>query len=153
MSSSPQGSGGTSASNNETMEDLIKELNKAILALRTLIEREYPNRREIEAKFVNKTTWDHRLRLILVTILFASLLSFLGTTALMAKCFLGATRPDACAIIPGFESNEIRRTGLYDDIEDHNKRLKRIEDELGIKDDPNDRLDRIERKLGIKDPS
>lgn len=151
MTSSPQGSGGASASN-ETMEDLIKELNKAILALRTLIEREYPNRREIEAKFVNKTTWDHRLRLLLVTILFASLLSFFATASIMSACFLGTERPETCGLIPGFSSNEVRRQGLYEDIEDHNDRLKKIEEELGITTKPEDRLDRIERRLGIKSP-
>lgn len=112
----------------EEIAKVVKELNNAILALRTLIEREYPNRREIEAQFVKKSASDKRLRLLFVTVLVAALLSFGITATTMSACFLGDSRPKVCNLLPGYEQSNAERDDLLRRLD---QRDKKIEDRLG----------------------
>lgn len=136
-STTPQGSGASASSgpggngpSGQVLEELIRELNGAILALRTLIEREYPNRREIEARFVNKSSWDTRLKILVVTIFLATLLSFGATIGAMSACYLGTTHPMSCNLIPGYEDSEARRQERLEQIakiQDLEDRIEELE--------------------------
>lgn len=110
---------------------VVKELNNAILALRTLIEREYPNRREIEAQFVKKESSDRRLVLLVITVLVAALLSFGFTASTMSACFLGDGRPQTCNLLPGYEESNKERDDfvrkLTNNDKDLDERVKRLE--------------------------
>lgn len=126
MPTSSQGPTSGTPSSDETLAQLVKELNQAILALRTLIDRDYPNRREIEAQFVRKDAWDARLRIVLVIILVSCLLSLGVTMGTLSTCYQGAERPAVCNAIPGFRENEQRRLDLNRRID----KVDKIEDDL-----------------------
>lgn len=99
------------------LAEAVKELNRAILALRTLIERDYPNRREVEASFVRKSESAVHLKWMLVLVVVTTMLSFGATVGLMSSCFIMDDRPSACHIIPGFEDLEARRMRNDDIVE------------------------------------
>lgn len=122
----------------QTMQEAARELHSAVIALKELIEREYPSRREVERRFTSKAKSTSRWYLVLVLILVSALLSFVGTVTTVSTCFLrpvGDT-PSACGWLPGYDETQDRNQRIIDRFEQlrqiterNDRRLTRIEKE------------------------
>ena len=118
------------------MQDAADELHNAAIALRELIEREYPSRRETDAKFSSKRKANQRWYLALILILASTLLSFVTTVSTVSSCFLGRDdkHPQVCQLMPGYEDTVKRNRACLKDylrlqeliIKNH-RRLNRLE--------------------------
>lgn len=93
----------------QTMQEAARELHSAVIALKELIERDYPDRSEVESRFMSKGQGKRRWYVVLVLILVSMFLSFVTTTATISTCFLGGggkdglSHPGICRILPGYE--------------------------------------------------
>lgn len=122
----------------ETMQRAASELQAAVLAMKELVEREYPSRREVERRFLSKDGQNKRWATILALVLVAALLGFIGTVSTVSSCFLN--RPDetpaVCNLMPGFKETQVRNQRIIDRFE----RLDEITRKNGV------RLDNLERR-------
>ena len=70
-----------------TMQEAAKELHSAVMALKELIEREYPSRREVERRFTSKESAKKRVTAIMLLIVVSAFLSFTSTVATGFRLF------------------------------------------------------------------
>src|SRR3954471_8564853 len=102
--------GGAPRMPEETMREIGDELHSTLIAIRELIEREYPSRKEVERRFVSKHKSQQRLGVLLLVILISGALSFIGTVSTVSTCFLGdSDHPSACQAMPGYKESEDRQ--------------------------------------------
>lgn len=120
----------------QTMQEAAKELHSAVIALKELIEREYPSRREVERRFQGKAKSAQRWHLVLVLILVSALLSFATTVTTVSTCFLRPIEdtPSACGWLPGYDETQERNQRIIDQFselqeitERNERRLDRLE--------------------------
>lgn len=122
----------------KTMQQAARELHAAVVALKELIEREYPSRREVERRFQSKAKSSQRWYLVLALILVSALLGFVSTVTTVSTCFLRpvAETPSACSWLPGYDETQERNQRiierfeqLYQITERNDRRLARLESE------------------------
>jgi hypothetical protein len=123
----------------QALHEAVVELRAAILALTELIEREYPNREEVEKRFTKKKTSQRRWLLVLAMIPVMILVSLFGSAATVSYCFLsdgGYEHPGACGLIPGYnkavEANDVlikQFEQLITTTERNEKRIKKLENQ------------------------
>lgn len=122
------------------LTDAVREMRDATLALRTLIQKEYPTRRELESRYVQKTEQKRRIYLALATMLAAVVGSFFGTVATVSGCFLGSSPGDkpsaACSLMPGYDETREQNEAIIKEFQ----RLQKITREN------QSRIDRLERE-------
>lgn len=111
----------------KTMQEAARELHLAVVALRELIAREYPSRREVERRFVSREQQQKRWAVTFVLIVIASILSFVTTVATVSGCFLGdQEKPGVCRILPGYQNHFDRRERI--DLE--HEQLRQLVEQL-----------------------
>jgi hypothetical protein len=120
----------------KTMQEAARELHLAVVALKELIEREYPSRREVERRFISRESSRKRWAVVLAMVVISACLSFVTTVATVSGCFLGdPDHPKICEVLPG-----------YEDTMDRQKRFEEQFKQLGEITKRNDRrLTRLER--------
>lgn len=109
----------------------VREMAAATAALRTLIQKQYPTRREMEADYVRKETTKRRLALIFSVILVSALVCFVGTVSTVSTCFLGGDdkHPGVCKLLPGYTDATDRQKEFERQFKHMNERLNRVEKE------------------------
>jgi hypothetical protein len=103
----------------------IREMREATQALRTLIEKDYPTRRELESRFVQKSNQRARIWIAVIMLLTATVGSFFGTMTTVSTCFLGdpgKKHLTVCEIMPGYKEAEERNKVLLKEFVDLQKR-------------------------------
>lgn len=99
----------------KTMQQAANELHAAVIALRELVEREYPSRSEVENRFASKAKSTQRWYLLIVLILASAFISFLSTVTTVSACFLGdPSHPKVCEVLPGYKQSEQRSRDLVE---------------------------------------
>lgn len=110
------------------MREAARELHAAVVALRELIDREYPSRGEVESRFVTKEKGLRRWYLLLVLIIVSGLLGFAGSVSAVSTCFLGdEEHTGACNFIPGYSTTKERNEDIYDQFVELQEITKRNE--------------------------
>ena len=113
-----------------------RELQRATIAVRTLLEKDYPNRRELEAQFIRKSEIKNRFALWVVALLISAVVSFFGTVTTVSTCFLGADtgHPGWCEAIPGYRETLENQQQWIEEMQElqrrsqsNEKRLDRLE--------------------------
>lgn len=102
-----------------------RELQRATIAVRTLLEKDYPNRRELEAQFIRKSEIKNRFALWVVALLISALVSFVGTVTTVSTCFLGESafdHPQFCEIMPGYQDTLDGQQKLIDQLRELQRR-------------------------------
>src|SRR5690606_37855911 len=119
----------------KTLHEAAEELHQAVEALKELLEREYPDRVELEENYISKTGNNKRWVVVITMILFASLVAFLLTVSTVSQCFLREDQPDACNLLPGYPATMERNDSQF-------KRFERLEK---ITEDNQRRIRELER--------
>jgi hypothetical protein len=122
----------------QTMKEAAEELHAAVLALKELIEREYPSRKEVERRFQSKQNAQVRLTFVILVICISFVLSFFAIIGTISTCFLGdaASSPSACGVLPGYSDTEKKNQDL----------LQQFEELIKITTRNDHRLDKLEQK-------
>jgi hypothetical protein len=125
----------------QALHDAVTELRAAILALTELIQREYPNREEVEKRFTKKKTSQRRWFLVLALIPIMLVVSLFGSAATVSYCFLsegGYEHPGACGVIPGY--NEA--------VDANDVLIKQFEQLIATTETNKKRINNLERQMG-----
>lgn len=123
----------------KTLKEIADEAHIATLALRRLLEEQYPKRGEVNEKYENlryEAKW--RWITFFAVLPLALVISSLVTIATVSVCFLGtAPFPKACNIIPQYSEAQERRDRntaiveeFYDITDNNSERIKRLENEV-----------------------
>ena len=116
------------------LQEAVEELHGIVVALRELLEREYPKKSEIRRQ--NKKGW--LIMAVLLPSMFA--ISFFASVTTVSYCFLGEAqdggRPE-CSIIPGYASSiELgeQRIKIFEEMIDqmarNERRISRLEKQV-----------------------
>lgn len=122
----------------QTMHQAAKELREAVVALKELINREYPSRGEVEARFQSKQNAQNRMIFVILTVLCSFILSFFATVGTVSTCFLGdGTQhpPHICSMLPGYN----------DTIRNNKVILRQFQHLIKVTESNDHRLDRLEK--------
>lgn len=121
----------------KTLEEIARDTHTLIVTLKELIEREYPNREEIERRFTPKEASNRKLALGLALMLVTVTLSYFLTVATISQCFLGGVNhPSACGALPGYEEADARSKAV----------LKQFQELVQRSEKNERRIDRLEGK-------
>lgn len=123
-----------------TLKEAASELHGLILGVQELIERDYPDRREVERRFISREAGVRRLVLAVAMILVSSLISYGMAVSTVSACFLGGDddHPSACKFIPGYEKSIERNKVVLKQFTELQKRSLRNEK----------RIDQLEKEQG-----
>jgi hypothetical protein len=125
----------------KTLKDLIVETHAAIVLLRELIDREYPDRAEVERRFTRKGESNRKLAFGLVLMFITVVLSYFMTVTTISSCFLGgAEHGRACNVLPGYKESVNRNNDLIKQFIELQRRSMKNER----------RIDRLEKEAGIQ---
>lgn len=101
----------------QTLQEIAKETHAAVVALRELIEREYPSRGEVERRFTKKNESNKKLAFGLVILFITVVVSYFMTVATISSCFLGGVEhPDFCNVLPGYAEADERGKNLIEEF-------------------------------------
>lgn len=116
----------------KTIQEAARELHLAVVAMRELIEREYPSRREVERRFISRESQEKRVAVAVVLIVLAAMVSFVMTVSTVSGCFLGEDdgRPGVCEILPGYDNHMARRERVEQEHENMRLRIAILESRL-----------------------
>lgn len=110
-----------------TMQQAAKELHSAVLALKELIERDYPSRREVERRFQPRNVSNKRWSIAFVMIVASGMLSFFTTVGTVSACFLGADEPpQACNLLPGYADSMERNQRELERFSELQRQVERM---------------------------
>lgn len=89
----------------KALSEIAAEVHAATAGLAELLKR-YPDREEVEKRFVNKAQSRSRFVLVVVMVLIAMVVSAFMTVSTVSVCFLGGqtSNPGICHIMPGYSS-------------------------------------------------
>lgn len=101
------------------IREAVKQMAIATQAMRTLIDKEYPTRREMEARFVEKVESRRTLVIAVVVGLISAILSFFGTISTVSTCFLGGDteHPAVCSFMPGYDESQRQSEEFFKEFE------------------------------------
>lgn len=126
------------------LQDAVQELHAVVLALKELLEREYPRRDEIERRYLDKYDLAAKTRKnwIIVAVMGLVMLftGFFASVTTVSYCFLGSAQDGGrpvCEVIPGYEQS----------LEVGKQRLKIFEEMIGTMERNERRINRLERQL------
>ena len=125
------------------MSDKVDSLGNDVRALsgdvRKLIElmnKDYPRRGEVERRFVTKFSQQKFLIKVLAAIVIAGTVIFAGTIGSFSLCLVGDSNPGICKIVPGYDERVERRDLVDKWNEKQDRKIARIEKQLGLKPMP-----------------
>lgn len=121
----------------KTLGELATEVHTATAALTELLSR-YPDRNEVERRFVSRSTSRNRMFLVLVMVIVAMLVSAFITVSTVSVCFLGGQNsdPGICHIMPGY-SKAVQQNKVL---------LKQFKDLVNITQTNQKRIARLEKQ-------
>lgn len=132
---------GTEASE---LVNAVEELTKVVVALNTLLERDYPKREEIEQKFTSRQNSRKRLMAVVIGGISAIIISYFFSISTVVYCFHdgepGNRYRPICSVFPGYEitqggNNRIisEFAELQEQVRQQGVLLNEINDKLGEK--------------------
>jgi hypothetical protein len=107
--------GAASSDSQAILVDAVNELTKTVEALRAVIERDYPKRKEVEEKYATKYGIKKQRVRLLGAIAISILAAYFLAIETVSYCFLGANPHQNrafCQVFPGYSQSQERNRDL-----------------------------------------
>jgi hypothetical protein len=107
--------GAASSDSQAILVDAVNELTKTVEALRAVIERDYPKRKEVEEKYATKYGIKKQRVRLLGAIAISILAAYFLAIETVSYCFLGDNPHQNrafCQVFPGYSQSQERNRDL-----------------------------------------
>jgi hypothetical protein len=107
--------GAASSDSQAILVDAVNELTKTVEALRAVIERDYPKRKEVEEKYATKYGIKKQRVRLLGAIAISILAAYFLAIETVSYCFLGDSPHQNrafCQVFPGYSQSQERNRDL-----------------------------------------
>jgi hypothetical protein len=107
--------GAASSDSQAILVDAVNELTKTVEALRAVIERDYPKRKEVEEKYATKYGIKKQRVRLLGAIAISILAAYFLAIETVSYCFLGDNpyqNRAFCQVFPGYSQSQERNRDL-----------------------------------------